>query len=423
VNVENPSRPDVPTALHAFAGYGIELEYAIVDAATLAPRPLGEPLLRAMDSGRPKRIDGVEIDWSNELVQHVVEIKNVAPVPSLEPLVTAFRDGVAQTVRRTGDFDALLMPTGMHPWMDARTAELWTHSDGDIYRTFDRIFDCRRHGWANLQSMHINLPFADDDEFARLHAAVRLVLPLVPALAASSPLADGQRMPFLDYRLEVYRTNAERVPAITGAVIPDNVRGRVDYQTSVLEPMYRAIAADDPERILQHEWLNGRGAIARFDRNAIEIRLCDTQECPRADLAIAAIVTSVVRALYDARWQPLDAQQALPTSRLAALLQATIRDGEDAPIADADYLRVFGLSAAALRAGDLWAHLLDECDATASALNRSCRAPIETILAHGSLARRILHAANGDTTRERLGSIYRRLCDCLTGDELFVPEA
>ena len=180
-------------ALHAFAGYGIELEYAIVDATTLDPRPLAEPLLRALKSERPTRIDGVDIDWSNEIVSHVVEIKNAAPVSTLEPLVGAFRDGVARTARSVGEFDALLMPTGMHPWMDPRTAKLWTQSDSAIYRAFDRLFDCRRHGWANLQSMHINLPFADDDEFTRLHAAVRLVLPLIPALAASPPFADARR--------------------------------------------------------------------------------------------------------------------------------------------------------------------------------------------------------------------------------------
>ena len=39
--------------------------------------------------------------------------------------------------------------------------------------------------------MHVNLPFADDAQFARLHAAIRLVLPLLPALAASSPIAEG----------------------------------------------------------------------------------------------------------------------------------------------------------------------------------------------------------------------------------------
>ncbi|HAL85576.1 MAG TPA: hypothetical protein DCM31_01010, partial [Deferribacteraceae bacterium] len=37
--------------------------------------------------------------------------------------------------------------------------------------------------------------------------------------------------------------------------------------------MYRDIAPYDPECILQEEWLNSRGAIARFDRKAIEIRL------------------------------------------------------------------------------------------------------------------------------------------------------
>jgi carboxylate-amine ligase len=413
----------VAPALHAFGGYGIELEYAIVDNASLDPRPLAEPLLRALDSGRPKRIDGVDIDWSNEVVSHVVEIKNVAPVTTLDPLLAAFSEGVAETERRTAAFDAVLMPTGMHPWMDPRTAELWTHSDRDIYCTFDRLFDCHRHGWANLQSMHINLPFGDDDEFARLHAAVRLVLPLIPALAASSPFADGERMPFLDYRLEVYRTNADRIPTITGAVIPDNARDHADYQTGVLEPMYREIAADDPERVLQHEWLNSRGAIARFDRNAIEIRLCDTQECPRADLAIAAIVTAVVHALYEERWQPMDAQQALSTPRLAAVFHACIRDGEEAAVADADYMRAFGVSASALHAGDLWAHLVEKCDATASALNRRYRAPIDTILAQGPLARRIVRVLDGDSGRKKLADIYRRLCDCLKHDALFVPGA
>ena len=242
-------------------------------------------------------------------------------------------------------------------------------------------------------------------------------------IPASSPFADAQRMPFLDYRLEVYRTNADRIPTITGAVIPDNARDRADYQTGVLQPMYREIAADDPERVLQHEWLNARGAIARFDRNAIEIRLCDTQECPRADLAIAASVTAIVRALYEERWQRLDVQRTLPTSRLAALLQACIRDGEEAIIADADYMRAFGVSDSALRASDLWAHLVDTCDAAASALNPGYRAPIDTILTQGPLARRIVRALDGDSGRKKLAVIYRRLCDCLTHDALFVPGA
>jgi len=405
-------------ALRAFAGYGIELEYAIVDRDSLDPRPFAEPLLRAMDSGRPKSIDGVDIDWSNELVQHVVEVKNVAPVRSLEPLPAAFAAAIADAARTIEEFGVALMPTGMHPWMDPRSAKLWTSSDAEIYRAFDRIFDCHRHGWSNLQSMHINLPFGDDDEFARLHAAIRAVLPLIPALAASSPFAGATRTPFADYRLEVYRTNAEAVPSITGDVIPEPVRTRDDYQRDVLEPMYRDIAPDDPDGVLQREWLNARGAIARFDRNAIEIRLCDTQECPRADLAIAAIVTSAVRALYDERWAAHADLQALPTSRLAALLRACICDADGAVIDDADYLRVFGATQP-LRADQLWAHVVDQCGALAMALNPAARAPIELILAQGSLARRIVRAVDGEARRETLAPAYRRLCDCLVRDDLF----
>ena len=64
---------------------------------------------------------------------------------------------------------ARLMPTGMHPWMDpSREFQVWPHGGSQIYQAFDRIFDCRGHGWANLQSAHINLPFGNDEEFARL---------------------------------------------------------------------------------------------------------------------------------------------------------------------------------------------------------------------------------------------------------------
>jgi gamma-glutamyl:cysteine ligase YbdK (ATP-grasp superfamily) len=413
----------VTYSLPAFAGYGIELEYAIVDARSLDIRPLAAPLLRAMRGAHRAPLEGSAIGWSNELVQHVVEIKNVAPVPSLGPLVSAFRDAVADADRRIADYDARLMPTGMHPWMDAHAADLWTLDGSDVYRAFDRLFDCRQHGWANLQSMHINLPFANDLEFARLHAAVRVVLPLIPAIAASSPFADGRRTPFLDYRLEVYRTSCQDVPTITGAVIPENVCGRQEYIRNVLEPMYRDVAANDPGGVLQHEWLNARGAIARFDRNAIEIRLCDTQECPRADLAIAALLAAVVRALYEERWQPQATQQAMKTSTLATLLQAGMRDADQALIADADYLRLFGLHKPAVRAGDIWAHLVAECGDAATSVDPAYREPIETIMRQGPLARRILRVLDGATGRRQLAHVYRRLCDCLAGDELFFAGA
>jgi gamma-glutamyl:cysteine ligase YbdK (ATP-grasp superfamily) len=317
---------------------------------------------------------------------------------------------------------ACLMPSAMHPWMDPRAeTRLWRHQNQALYQAYDRIFDSRGHGWANLQSMHINLPFADDREFARLHAAVRLVLPLIPALAASSPFADGFDSGYADYRMEVYRHNADLVPSIAGLVVPETVSTRAEYQQRILEPMYRDIAAFDPEQVLRHEWLNSRGAIARFDRNAIEIRVVDTQEHPGADLALAAAIRYVVRRLYDSG--ELEAQQAVGTETLAAILRDCIRDADEAIVADAQYLRLLGCTDASCSAAQLWRRLLQPLLAEDSAQAAPWKPALETVLLHGPLARRIQRAVQAGGPRNGLEQTYRRLCDCLAHGRAFLPDA
>ena len=91
--------------------------------------------------------------------------------------------------------------------------------------------------------------------------------------------------------------HARRVPSVSGRVVPEAVFTRPDYEREILGRIYADMAPHDPEGVVRHEWCNARGAIARFDRSAIEIRVLDVQECPRADLAIAALVTAVLRAL------------------------------------------------------------------------------------------------------------------------------
>lgn len=403
-------------ALHAFAGYGIELEYMIVDRHTLAVMPLADALLQAAARSAPTD-SHARFGWSNEIVLHLIEIKNARPEPALEPMAAEFQAEAHAANRLLRPLGAQLMPGAMHPWMNpAAETRLWPHDDAPIYQAYDRIFGCRKHGQANLQSMHLNLPFADDGEFARLHAAVRIVLPILPALAASSPIADGKPSGFLDTRMEAYRTATERVPSVTGRVIPDTVGSRAEYQDQVLAPMYRDIAARDPHGILRHEWLNARGAIPRFDRNAIELRVIDVQECPQADLAIAAAATAVIRALYDAAWSPLAAQQAFGTDALAAILLACIRDAEQALIDDAGYLRLLGLAERPWRAGKIWQHLIETASPTQSA---SWREPLRVILEQGPLARRILRALGADCSHAHLQSVYGELCDCLEAGRMF----
>jgi gamma-glutamyl:cysteine ligase YbdK (ATP-grasp superfamily) len=407
-------------ALPVFSAYGIELEYMIVSRGTLSVEPIADRLLQRMAGYATADIVRGNLGWSNELVLHVVELKNVTPNSALDALATAFANEIRDADRTLSSFDAMLMPTGMHPWMDPRIeTRLWPHDNADVYGAFDRIFDCRTHGWANLQSMHINLPFSGDDQFARLHAAIRLVLPLIPALAASSPLREGRRAGALDSRLEAYRGHTHRVPAIVGDVIPDPVSSRGEYEQRVLEPIYDAIARYDRDGVLRHEWLNARGAIARFGRNAIEIRLADTQECPAADIAVACAVCGAVKALYDERWTRLELRDALPTPALSALLARCIAEGEQATVDDPAYLRLFGFDAGRCRAAELWAHIIEESG------DEVCGQPsigqaLDVLIEHGPLARRILRAVGPRPSRAAIESVYQRLCECLERGEMLV---
>lgn len=407
-----------PSVLHAFTGYGIEFEYMIVDRQTLSVLPVADELLRQAAGACVAEVKRGRFCWSNELVLHLVELKNASPDPALEPLAGAFQAEVRYINRMLDPLGARLMPTAMHPWMDPRAeTRLWPHDDALIYQTYDRIFGCKAHGWANLQSMQLNLPFANDAEFARLHAAIRLALPIIPALAASSPIAEGRPTGFMDFRMEAYRTHQAKIPSTIARVIPDTVTSRAEYQAKILAPMYRDIAPFDPDGVLRHEWLNVRGASPRFNRNAIEIRVTDVQECPQADLAIAAAVTAVVRAIYAAEWSPLSMQQAIGTDDLASILHACIRDAELAVIKDAGYLRLLGFPDRQCQAGELWRHLIETTSPDGSA---HWREPLHVMLEHGPLARRILRAVGPDCPKARLQAVYRELCDCLEAGRMFV---
>ncbi|TCV90393.1 carboxylate-amine ligase [Sulfurirhabdus autotrophica] len=410
-------------ALHAFTGYGIELEYMIVDQHTLAVIPMADELLRMEAGSYVSDVARGKVGWSNELVKHLIEIKNPSPVPAIAPLVATFQAEIQYINRLLAPHNAMLMPSAMHPWMNpSNETRLWDHDHADIYQAFDHIFNCKQHGWANLQSMHLNLPFFNDEEFSRLHAAIRLVLPIIPAIAASSPIIEGNLTHFQDCRMEVYRSHPIKIPSIIGQVIPETAMTKFQYAEQILSPMYRDIAIFDPDGVLQHEWLNARGAIPRFDRNAIEIRVIDLQECPQADLAIASAVIAVVRAFYDNHWATLEKQQQFSTERLVQIMHHCIRDAEKAMIEDADFLTLMGFPVARCEARELWRHFIEVLMWHKPAHDETEHAILNIILEQGPLARRILQAVSGDFSHQNLKAVYLSLCNCLENGQVFQPQ-
>ncbi|OGT72887.1 MAG: glutamate--cysteine ligase [Gammaproteobacteria bacterium RIFCSPLOWO2_12_47_11] len=406
--------------LPLFAGYGIELEYIIVDRDQHNVLPVTDQLLKAAAGDYVSDYEEGSIAWSNELVLHVIELKTNGPVSTLTGLPDLFSANIHRINKILANMNGRLMPAAMHPWMDPfKETRLWPHESSEIYDSYNRIFNCQGHGWSNLQSMHINLPFADDHEFALLHAAIRILLPIMPALAASSPIMDGQYSGLLDTRLEVYRRNAEKIPSITGLVIPEPADNYLDYQNMILQPMYAAIAPHDPEGILQYEWLNSRGAIARFDRNAIEIRVLDTQETPQADIAIAAMIITILKKLAAAIWSDVTEQNQLDTEALAELLMLVIKEGELATIANKSYLELFEFPDRKGQVQELWRYLLESISADDTDLIPELRKTIEYIIHCGPLARRIKQSIGKECKRSHMEETYRQLCDCLHDGQLF----
>ncbi|WP_164104065.1 carboxylate-amine ligase [Candidatus Laterigemmans baculatus] len=415
------------TTLGLFSALGIEIEYGIIDAKRMNVRPVADRILVDRDGDPVSDLRRGAIVWSNELVNHVIELKTSEPAPSLAGLSEHFHQNVKAANKRLAAFGARLMPTAMHPWMQpARETQLWLGDSSEIYETFNRIFDCTGHGWSNVQSMHLNLPFDGDEEFGRLHAAVRLVLPILPALAASSPIVDGRRSEYLDTRLNVYEHNCDRIPSVCGGVIPEPVYSEAEYRRAIFEPMYRDLAPHDPDGVLQDEFLNSRGAIARFQRGSLEIRVIDVQECPAADLAIAGLTTSVVRRLVEQIHTSTAEQQAVDSGSLRQLFRQTVREGEAAEITDAAYLAHFGITLSpaqpSVSAGELWKHLLSWSDQSgAEALPAELKPVAEKLVHSGTLASRILQAVGDDFSPNHLRTVYAHLCDRLAENQLFIP--
>lgn len=408
------------TPLSLFAAYGIELEYMIVDRDKLNVLPVSDRILKAVAGEYVNDVEQGEIAWSNEVVLHVIELKSNGPAAALHKLPDLFLHNIRNINEILGEMNGMLMPTAMHPWMNPfLETRLWPHDASEIYDTYNRIFNCEGHGWSNLQSMHINLPFADDFEFAQLHTAIRTLLPVLPALAASSPVMEGELTGLMDTRLETYRRNAEIIPSITGLVVPEAVISEQDYNKIVLEPMYADIAPHDPDKILQEEWLNSRGAIARFDRNAIEIRVLDTQETPLADLAIASLIVAVLKKLSSQQWGSRPAQLELATPVLAEIFTQMIRDAERTVITNREFLKLFAFPERRCEAQEFWQYLFESVKIDGVDENPQLAQALRFILKHGPLARRIAKPLSKGFRRPKLLETYRVLSECLHNGQLF----
>lgn len=402
-----------------FEVYGVELEYMIVDRTTLKVKPIADLLIKEMTGEFTSDVERGDIAWSNELVSHVIELKTNGPRASLKGLSDRFLEEVDFINDLLKKHDACLLSTGAHPFfVPQNETVIWPHEHNEVYHLYDQIFGCSGHGCSNLQSTHLNLPFANDEEFGKLHAAIRVLLPLIPAISASTPIIEGKLTGYFDTRLEYYRKNQQRIPSIAGLIIPEAVFSKAEYEEVIFQPIKVAITPHDKAGVLDKHFLNSRGAIARFDRGAIEIRVIDIQECPRADIAIVEFVIAGLKWLikkYDKH--PEQLRKGCSTQELSSLLIEAGRFGSQTVVSNRAFLSLFGIEQESTML-DMWKSIFQQVQPQ---MSDSAKLVIKMILENGNLSERIFSRISSDPSPDGIHAVYVELAHCLEKNQLFVP--
>jgi carboxylate-amine ligase len=236
-------------------------------------------------------------------------------------------------------------------------------------------------------------------------------------LCASSPILEGTHTGFKDSRLEYYKTNQKEIPEMTGLIIPERVFTKVDYYATIFEPIKKAIRPYDTNKILDHHFLNSRGAIARFDRNAIEIRLVDIQESPKADIAICALIIEVLKLLVNKKLGSIQQQKKWCKQELFDILNPAIKDAESFRVLNLDYLKLFSIIDTST-IQNIWKHLYEM---TKLNIHEAHHEALDVILTQGTLATRILKAIGNDYSKQNITKVYTQLAQCLQDNTMFEP--
>jgi carboxylate-amine ligase len=225
-----------------------------------------------------------------------------------------------------------------------------------------------------------------------------------------------------DTRLKYYKINQAKIPSITGRVIPEAVFSKRNYLQVIYEKIKADIAQYDPEQKLNPIWVNSRGAIARFDRGSIEIRVMDCQESPAADMAVVTIVVETIKALVAGKFLDHDTQMKWKTDTLAHIFDRVVENAGETVLDQQEYLQIFGVQEKKVTVQELWLHIVSRLSkGEGSELERRKHA-INILLKEGTLAQRMVRAMNNNFSQANIAQVYRQLSVCLVQNKLFVPQ-
>ncbi|MCS7130605.1 MAG: glutamate-cysteine ligase family protein [Archaeoglobaceae archaeon] len=362
---------------------GPEHEFSINDENFNA-LPISDRIIKKIAGRVVNEVKLGKIFVGKELQKHVIELRADEPFENLSAFEETMQSGLEELLSFLDKYR--LLGLGMHPFLKLNEAKVWDHRDRRLYEAYDRIFNLRQHGWLNIQSFQLNLSFSDEREAIEMHDKLRILLPYLTAIASASPFCEGKQS-FVDTRVHFYRLNQKEIPLICNDVIPEKVSSLKEYK-EILKKIYSELAKRDAY-VLCREWVNSRGAIFRFSRDCIEIKIMDEQECIKSDVALSAFIISILRAEIE----------ELPREELIMKLNSAIANGT-AELKDE--LKVLFKKA--------WENAENE--------ERDYLKIVYDRIENGSLGERILAKVKSNESEELI-KLCEKLSDCLEKNKVF----
>jgi gamma-glutamyl:cysteine ligase YbdK (ATP-grasp superfamily) len=306
---------------------GPEHEFSIVNDE-LEALPIVDKIIKDFHGRVVNFVEQPSFTFGKELQLHVMEFKPNAPFKT--PM--EFEETMQEAILTIQDFlqrrfHARLLGTGMHPLLELDETGIWPHRHRQIYEAYSKIFNLRRHGWLNIQSFHLNLPYSNEESGILVNNTLANMCPYLSAISASSPIYEGRLRDRVDNRLYFYKQNQKEIPSVTGDVIPEYTSSFSQYKTNIIGKYSDDLSRAGADKlVLNKEWVNSRGVIFRFDRRAIEIRIMDEQECIKSDVALSCFIRAVLRGLMNQE------PEFLPHTVLVQDLNAIIINGLSASV-------------------------------------------------------------------------------------------
>lgn len=389
---------------------GPEHEFSIVDEK-LTPLPVVDRVIKDIHGRLVNCVQLGKSAFGKELQAHVAEFKAVKPFSSPEEFEATMQEAVEEILGLIEKrYSARLLGLGMHPLLRLDEAQVWSHRDRQIYHALNRIFNLRQHGWLNIQSFQLNLPYSNEHEAVRLYNALANILPYLPAVAASSPIYESKIGEHVDNRLCFYSVSQSQVPSVTGDVIPEYIESFEEYEKFTVRQYSEDLAnLNAPRCLLNKQWLNSRGVVIRFDRRAIEIRVLDEQECVKSDVALSCFIRSLLRSIMTDESFPHLSHEILVRN-----LDHVIKDGLDSHVKHPK----------GQTARQVCRFLLELAWRNATSEEKKYLPLIGQRIEDGNLSELILRdvgkKAQGADSHEAISSVYQRLADCLENNQVYM---